>query len=164
MTQRWWLISDNSWGVLFKNGSLFTAFFSVWRMWLSQHLFYQASSLWNGAMRNIHHISSKKIKWMEIVQVDNPIGNNNLKVICLLTCAGQGDFNSIFCRGVSMDSGSFDSPSRGMIYAKKGIICWLKISEQFEWKSLVNERLSYKLRFAPVLVWYHLFFILFWYL
>ena len=103
-------------------------------MWLSQHLFYQTSSLWNGAMRNIHHISSKKIKWMEIVQVDNPIGNNNLKVICLLTCAGQGDFNSIFCRGISMDSGSFDSPSRGMIYAKKGIICWLKISEQLNGK------------------------------
>ena len=56
-----------------------------------------------------------------------------------------------------MDSGSFDSPSRGMIYARKGIIRWLVISEQFEWKSLVNERLSYKLRFAPVLVWYHLF-------
>jgi hypothetical protein len=94
---------------------------------------------------------------MEVIQVDTPIGNYNLKVMYLLTCAGQGDFNSIFCRGVSMDSGSFDSPSRGMIYARKGIICWLEISEQFEWKRLVNERLSYKLRFAPVLVWYHLF-------
>ena len=94
---------------------------------------------------------------MEIIQVDTPMGNYNLKVMCLPTCAGQGDINSIFCRGVSMDSGSFDSPSRGMNYARKGIIRWLEISEQFAWKSLVNERLSYKLRFAPVLVWYHLF-------
>ena len=58
-----------------------------------------------------------------------------------------------------MDSGSFDSPSRGMIYARKGIICWLEISEQFELKSLVNERLSYNLRFAPVSVWNRLFFL-----
>ena len=126
-------------------------------MWLSQHFWYQTSSLWNGALPNIHHIFPENIKWMEIIQVDTPMGNYNLKVMCLLTCAGQGDFNSIFCRGVSMDSGSFDSPSRGMIYARKGIIRWLEISEQFAWKSLVNERLSYKLRFAPVLVWYHLF-------
>lgn len=116
-------------------------------MWLSQHFLYQTSSLWNGALPHIHHIFPENIKWMEVIQVDTPIGNYNLKVMYLLTCAGQGDFNSIFCRGVSMDSGSFDSPSRGMIYARKGIICWLEISEQFEWKRLVNERLSYKLRF-----------------